>query len=209
MSAVPPSTPRRGTQTQRASHLRHVSNGSSNTNSVNSRPVTAVSDTGTVQHNPLPQKSRSERKCTLWIHEETISRDEVVINLGLFPGVQEGDLMAIVPLKTDSGVRDFLDTTQAAKLDGDALSTVMQRERSSSNPNSPGAASGTQYDVDLKGRCLFIAKDMSKEMEAKQPNLEISVAKQIADIFCLKARSQVLVITVCLVSSRLVRYLAN
>jgi hypothetical protein len=38
---------------------------------------------------------------------------------------------------------------------------------------------------------------MTKEMRAKHSNLEISVAKHVADAFCLKHRSSVLITTVC------------
>ncbi|KAH6676504.1 vacuolar membrane-associated protein-like protein IML1 [Halenospora varia] len=199
--SAPPSTPRRGAP--RSSHLRHVSNGSSDTMFI-SRPMTAASDTGTVQHDPVPLKVPVERKCTLWIHsDENFSKDEVVINLDLFPNVQAGELMAVMALKTDSGVRDFQESSQMIRKDSDTLSANMQRERSNSNPNSPGGSGGThaKHDVDPKKRYLFIAKDMSKEMKIKQPHLEISVAKHITDTFCLKARSQVLVFTTDLESS--------
>jgi hypothetical protein len=54
------------------------------------------------------------------------------------------------------------------------------------------------HGIDLGSRYLFIAKDMPKEMKVKQPSLEVSVAKHIADVFYLKHRSNVLLTTVCL-----------
>lgn len=200
MPPVIPTTPRRGTQ--RASHLREVSNGSADI-MFNSRPVTA-SDASTVQPDSTPSKVHIERRCSLWVHEDGFSKDEVVLNLDLFPDVKPGELMAIVALKTDTGVRDFQDKAQTAKKDVETLATAMQRERSSSNPRSPGPANGSEakHDVDLGNRYLFIAKDMPKEMKAKQPTLEVSLAKHIADVFCLKYRSNVLVTTVCLSCSK-------
>ncbi|KAG4437109.1 hypothetical protein IFR05_007407 [Cadophora sp. M221] len=195
-----PSTPRRNTQ--RASHLRQVSNGSSET-TVMSRPTTAASDTGTIQHDPVPLQLAVERRCVLWVHDEGFSKEDVVLNLDLFPEVKPGDLMAIMALKTESGVRDFQEKTQISKRDSDTLATSMQRERSSSNPRSPGAANGNsnehgsdaKHDADFWNRYLFIARDMPKDMKVKQPNLEVSVAKHIADTFCLKPRSSVLLST--------------
>ena len=166
----------------------------------NSRPVTAASDTGTVQHDPVPTKPPIERRCILWVHDEGFSKDEVVLNLDLFPEVKVRELMAIVALKTDSGVRDFQDKAQPSKKEGDAIATTMQRDPSNSNPRSPTLANGpdAMHDVDVGNRYLFIAKDMPKDMKVKQPSLEVSVAKHIADVFCLKHRSNVLLTTVCL-----------
>jgi DEP domain-containing protein 5 len=193
MSTIVPSTPRRGAF--RASHLRQVSNGSADS-PYNSRPRTATSETGTTQYDPTPLKPPIERRCIIWVHDEAFSKDEVVLNLDLFPDAKAGDLMAIVALKTDSGVRDFQEKAQ--KIDADNLATAMQRERSNSNPRSPNQANGadTKHDLDLGKRYLFIATDMSKEMKTKQPGLEVSVAKSIADEFCFKHRSNVLLTTV-------------
>ncbi|KAL5330137.1 hypothetical protein ACEPPN_003662 [Leptodophora sp. 'Broadleaf-Isolate-01'] len=167
-----------------------------------SRPTTAASDTGTIQHDPVPLQPAIERRCVLWVHDEGFSKEDVVLNLDLFPEVKPGELMAIMALKTESGVRDFQEKTQA-KRDSDTLATSMQRERSSSNPRSPEAANGNsngygsdaKHDVDIWNRYLFIARDMPKDMKVKQPNLEVSVAKHIADTFCLKPRSSVLLST--------------
>jgi DEP domain-containing protein 5 len=198
MSALTPSTPRRGTQ--RASHLRQVSNGSSEY--VNSRPLTAASEYGTVDQDPVPLKPTVERRCNIWVHDENFSKDEVVLNLDLFPDVKPGELMAIVALKTDSGVRDFVDKAQTSKTNGEDIAPIVPAEQGHSNPKSPVQVNGTEvnHDVDLGKRYLFIAKDMSKEMKSKQPNLEISVAKHVADVFNLKHRSNVLVTTVSILA---------
>jgi hypothetical protein len=193
MAAVPPLTPRRGNQ---PSHLRQVSNGSSDFKS------TAPSESGTVQYDPVPVKLPVERVCILWNHDEGFSKEEVVINLELFPDVKEGELLAIVALKPEPAVRDFQEKAHTSKKDVDVLATAMQRERSNSNPCSSGPVNPSQpkHDIDLGKRYLFVAKDMSKDMKAKQPKLEVSVAKHIADLFCLKHRSNVLITTVGLLT---------
>jgi len=160
--------------------------------------MTAASDTGTAQYDPIPPKPTIERVCNLWVHDEGTSKDEVILNLDLFPDVKAEELMAIVALKTDSGIRDFQEKAQASKNDNDSLVTSAQSERSSSNPKSPSQANGKdiKHDVDLGKRYLFVAKDMSKEMKAKQSNLEVSVTKHIAEVFGFKNRSNVLLTTV-------------
>lgn len=136
----------------------------------------------------------------LWVHDEGFSKEDVVFNIDLFPEVKSGELMAIMALKTDSGVRDFQEKPQTSKRDSDSLATAMQRERSSSNPRSPGTVNGNSGDakneIDVWNRYLFIARDMPKDMKVKQPSLEVSVAKHIADSFGLKNRSNVLLTTV-------------
>ncbi|TVY83793.1 Vacuolar membrane-associated protein iml1 [Lachnellula suecica] len=190
MVPIPPTAPRRGPQ--KTSHLRHVSNGSTEA-AFNSRPVTAASEKGTAQHDTIPVKLPTERKCTLWVHEETFSKDDVVLDLDLFPDVKPGELLGVVALRAESGVHDFQDKVPTPRKDGDNLSAGMQRQRSSDSTSN-----GTNIGRDPENgkRYLFTAQAMTKEMKAKHPTLEMSVAKHVADIFCLKHRSQVLVSTV-------------
>ncbi|OWP03142.1 vacuolar membrane-associated protein IML [Marssonina coronariae] len=195
-SAAPPLTARRGTQ--RASHLRQVSNGSSEETAA-SHPMIAGSDTGTVQREDLPLKTANEKRSVLWVHDEGFSKEEIVLNLDLVrPEVKVGSLMALTALKTDSGVREFKEKIQTSK-GSDNLGTTMERQRSSSNPGSPGAdlgnTSDAKYEIDTWNRYLFIVKDMPKDMKAKHQGLEVSVAKHIADAFGLKHRSYVLLTT--------------
>jgi len=193
MSKITSSTPRNGAF--RGSHLRQVSNGSTGSSSSNdnSRPISVSSDTGTAQYAPIPEKVPVEKRCNLSVHDESLSKDEVVLNLDLVPGIRAGDLMAIIGLKTDTGVRDFQEKP-ASKKDIDAHITTIQRERSSSNPQSPNHNIGTdsKHDVDLGKRYVFIAKDMPRDLKMKNPTLEVSILKQIADVFSFKHRSIVL-----------------
>ncbi|KAH8808764.1 vacuolar membrane-associated protein-like protein IML1 [Xylogone sp. PMI_703] len=179
-----------------SSNLREVSNESNEPLSPN-RPVTATSSTGTIRHVPSPTASLVERKCILWTHDESFSKEDVIINLDLFPGVKPGELMAIMALKTDSGVRDFHDKAQTHKHELEALGLSLRRERSNSNSREGSELDGVKqnYDVDPSKRYLFIAKEMPKDLKNKLPSLEVSVSKNIADAFCLKLRSTVLLTT--------------
>jgi len=130
MSSGSQSTSRHGTH--RASHLRQVSTSGSETPST-SRPATATSDTGTVQHDPVAAKVE-EKKCVLWVHDDTFSRDEVVLNLNLFPHLKDGDAVAICAAKSETSLRDNQDRRQGSTHDSDNLFVDQSRERSSSNP---------------------------------------------------------------------------
>ncbi len=109
--------------------------------------------------------------------------------------------MALVALKTDSGVRDFQEKAPTLTRDLTVLAISAQHEQSNSTDRSSASVSVTEpkYDIDMEigHRYLFIAKEISNEMRTKQPNLEISVAKHIAEIFCLRHRSTVFITTVC------------
>src|SRR5580700_8765172 len=69
-----------------------------------------------------------ERRCTVWVHEEQYSKEEVLLNLDLFPAntVKPGDLMAIVALNTDNTVRDLQDRCTSSMKVLDNLSASFQ-----------------------------------------------------------------------------------
>jgi hypothetical protein len=74
---------------------------------------------GTAQNNPFPLEPRIEQRCNIWIHDNNFSKEKVVLNMDLFPEVKYKQLMAIVALKTDSGIRDFQDNVQTSKKNGE------------------------------------------------------------------------------------------
>ena len=163
-----------------------------------SRPVTTAASDAGIQLDPVALNPVLEWRCNIWVHDESFSKEEVVLNLDLFPDVKPGELMAIVALKTDSGIRDFQDKAQASKTNGESIAPIIESDRGSSNPKSPLQVNGSDvnHDVDNGKRYLFVATDMPREMKIRQPSLEISVAKHVADVFSLKHRSNVLVTTV-------------
>jgi hypothetical protein len=139
-----------------------------------------------------------ERRCTVWVHDEQFSKEEVLLNLDLFPAntVKPGDLMAIV---TDNAVRDLQDRSASSKK-------VLESLPASFQPNLNGLDIESHNDCTCnmdhdESRYLFAVKDMSKELKSKQPSLEVSVAKRIADVFGFKHRAEVLLTTVSLRSA--------
>jgi DEP domain-containing protein 5 len=145
-----------------------------------------------------------ERRCTVWVHDEQFSKEEVLLNLDLFPAntIKTGDLMAIVALNTDNTVRDFQDRCASSKK-------VLENLPASFQPSLNGldiephneCTCNIERDGDLESRYLFAVKDTSKELKSRQPSLEVSVAKRIADVFGFKHRAEVLLTTVSLAQS--------
>lgn len=200
MSSVHQSASRRAAF--RASNRRDPSVGRSSTRSTaSSLPassrVPSSNDNG--YHEPV------EHRCTLWVRDESStkdeSRDEVLLNMDIFEkgSVHAGDLMAIIALKNDSGVREFHDRNAGGRRDADSLGVAMSRERSgsSSRPTSEGVSGESGHDSDATKGYLFVVKDMSKAQKLRQPNLEVSIPKHVANVFGLKNRSTVLLTTVC------------
>jgi hypothetical protein len=142
-----------------------------------------------------------ERRCILWVHDEQFSKEEVVLNMNLLPEgtVKPGDLLAIVALKADTAGKEFQDKNLLAKKGTELLSASVQVDTSAAERKSlTGSISvDASQDIDLGKQYLFAVKDMSKELKAKHPTLEVSIAKHIADVFGFKNRSNVLLTTVC------------
>jgi DEP domain-containing protein 5 len=140
-----------------------------------------------------------ERKCTIWIHDEQFSKEEVVLNLDLFPrgSVKAGDIMAIIALKADVTARDFQDKSPAPKKVADSLPASLPLDPSMVHRKSSDSTSvDGQHDVDLGRRYLFAVKEMSADLKTKSPSLEVSITKHIAEIFGFKRHSNVLLTTV-------------
>ncbi|OBU00341.1 vacuolar membrane-associated protein iml1 [Pseudogymnoascus verrucosus] len=131
-------------------------------------------------HNEAPV----ERQCVLWVHDEKFSKEEVIFNHTLLPAgrYKLGQLMAIVPLKNDA-----LDKKPGS------LAASQQLDASIADMRSSKGSLDTQEDAEKQ--YLFTLGEMNKETASKHPNLEISVAKHVADVFGFKHRSNVLVTT--------------
>lgn len=190
--SIRPVTPRRAVA--RSSHLRKVSNGSSSIATpthIPSRASTpgAAPTIGTVNRDVV------ERRGALSVHDELQEKENVLINLDIFGDcLKPGDLVAVVPSRSESDVRDFQANTPPPRKDAESLGPPMQRERSSSKASDN--TSESQYGPDHEKRYFVVVKDMTKEQKAKQPHTEISIAKHIADVFGFKNRSTVLLTTV-------------
>ncbi|KAI8957686.1 hypothetical protein F5Y11DRAFT_360618 [Daldinia sp. FL1419] len=126
------------------------------------------------------QKRVNERICCVTINESVIS-DEVLVNFDLFGGaVQPGALMSIAPIKSDQ-----------ERMQGPQYGTLRQasyhRGFSASTPGDDAAKS----EIDAGRRYVFVAKDVSKELKARHPNIEVYVSKQIGTAFNMRKGTQV------------------
>ncbi|KAI1760765.1 vacuolar membrane-associated protein IML1 [Hypoxylon sp. FL1150] len=179
-AALSPSAPRRAAQW--TSHLRQFSKSSYDKTSTDSplSPNTAFSNSTARE---LPSSKRAnERICSVTINESVI-RDEVLLNLDLFGGaVQPGALMSITPIKSDQ------DRTQGTQY-GTLRQASFHRAYSSTTLNDDLSNS----EGDAGRRYVFVAKDVPKEVKTRQPNIEVYVSKQIGVAFNMRKGTQVVV----------------
>ncbi|KAL1962904.1 hypothetical protein VTN77DRAFT_9082 [Rasamsonia byssochlamydoides] len=173
----------------RGSHLRQVSAASLDSTS------TGPSLLGTSQYDPSAANEKSDKQpgaglyrqlCTLWVHDESFSREEVLFNSSAFSetGVKPGDVIEITlvrnggdsahpQLKSEFGAR--------AVNDGNVESN-----------SSLSLGGNAKFASRTQGRFLFVVKPLPQDIKQRHPKLEISVTSSVANIFGFKNRSPVL-----------------
>lgn len=169
----------------RRSHLRQVSAASLETLS------TVQSTDNTRDHGPPDGRtvrlstSLARHQCTLWVHDEMFSREEILLNPSALieSGVQVGDVVEILPVRAPG------DTTHST-LKPEA--TVKTSREPHGDINSTTASDSTsKFKTPLQSRCLFVVKPLPLDIKTRHPRLEISVTSSVANIFGFKNRSQV------------------
>ncbi|KAL6233678.1 vacuolar membrane-associated protein iml1 [Aspergillus navahoensis] len=193
----------------RRSHLRQVS--AASLDSVSSRSAdTAQHDALQLSDQPSSSDGKTfgysstgldRRQCSLWVHDETFSKEEILFNQAAFAetGVRDGDLIEILSVRavgdgSSSGqsqshslnlaVKPDMRTRSMRDLHGHGHSHVETASSSRSHAMS-------KFKTPLQKRCLFIAKPLPQEIKTRHPKLELSVTNSVANIFGFKNRSTV------------------
>lgn len=134
-----------------------------------------MSSNSTIRDLHPPKPSRVDRRWTVTVNE-SFARDEVLLNLDtLGPDYRPGTLVAIDVVKAE--------TEKPAQ---NTLGKQPQHDRS--KEASPAAHARA---ADSSKRYICIVKDMTKDQKSKMPNVEVYVAKHIADVFGMRKGSQV------------------
>ncbi|KAI2620612.1 vacuolar membrane-associated protein IML1 [Hypoxylon sp. NC1633] len=178
-AAPSPSASRRATPW--TSHLRQFSKSNLDKPSAELAQSSDTASINSTSREPTPLKLLHERICTVTINESVI-RDEVLLNLDLFGGaIQPGTLMSITPVKSDQ------DRTQ-----GTQYGTLRQGSFYRGFGAVAPADDLPKPDSNATRRYIFVAKDMSKDLKARHPNIEVYVSKQIAAAFNMRKGTQVM-----------------
>ena len=125
-----------------------------------------------------PDAPRMDRRRTVTVNE-SFARDEVLLNLDILgQDYKPGSLVAIDVVKPET-----------EKPGQSSLGKQQQQHHDRSKDASPAAQTRAP---DASKRYICIVKDMTKEQKTKMPNVEVYVAKHIADVFGMKKGSQVI-----------------
>lgn len=121
-----------------------------------------------------PAQNR-ERYCNIIVNDGFL-KDEVLLNLDRLGADAKPDtLMAITAVKNDNS-RGSYGSLSKAPLNG-------------GRPKPGFSLLDQDY---ISSRYVFFAKEMSKEMRTRNPDVDVSVSKHIADAFGMKKGSQVI-----------------
>ncbi|MCJ1435606.1 vacuolar membrane-associated protein iml1 [Xylographa pallens] len=114
--------------------------------------------------------------CTLGIHDDGFSPDEILLNVALFPlgGIPAGTPMQLLAWESESPNRSF-------------------KQNGSNDMRSMRPSTKTHSKVPQETSYVFKVRDTSSEITSKHPNLEVSVSQQIATALGFKHRSQVVI----------------
>lgn len=173
------------------SHLRQVSAASLET--LSTTRSLALSQTDGQSDKPSTPDERTirlsstgldRRQCSLWVHDETFSKEEILFNQAAFTdmGVEVGDVIEILPARYPG------DGTHSAKTDFGSRSLRDSHVESSSTLHSD---SMSKFKTPLQSRCLFVVKPLPQDIKTRNPKLELSVTTSIANIFGFKNRTTV------------------
>ncbi|KAB8204660.1 Protein of unknown function DUF3608 [Aspergillus parasiticus SU-1] len=173
------------------SHLRQVSAASLET--LSTTRSLALSQTDGQSDKPSTPDERTirlsstgldRRQCSLWVHDETFSKEEILFNQAAFTdmGVEVGDVIEILPARCPG------DGTHSGKTDLGSRSLRDSHVESSSTLHSD---SMSKFKTPLQSRCLFVVKPLPQDIKTRNPKLELSVTTSIANIFGFKNRTTV------------------
>ena len=122
----------------------------------------------------VPPQNR-ERYCNIIVNEGYL-RDEVLLNFDrLGPDLKPDTLMAITAVKNENTRSQYGSLTRNPFQNG-------------GRPKQGFSLLDQDY---ISSRYVFFSKDMTKEMKNRNPDVDVSVSKHIADAFGMKKGSQV------------------
>ncbi|EKG13408.1 hypothetical protein MPH_09434 [Macrophomina phaseolina MS6] len=156
------------------------------------------------------QAPKVQKICTLWTHDDSLSREDVLFNIDRFPelAISPGSLVKIVALSQSTAVRDFQDLARTPSQDGSRRIKLDTSRKAS----SPGGFASRKHqtgsftltldenghrvhggrDVDPQKTYVFLAKAMGPDLKSKYPNLQVSISDHIARNFGFRNRMQVM-----------------
>lgn len=127
----------------------------------------------------------TRRLCTLWIHDESFSTDDVVLNLNQFPtdSIHVGDLLQITSVSELNK-----DTVRNSRTPVPSSDQARKRDNSNDRQNYriQEFPQFNELKSDLSKRHVFIVKGTSPDQNIKQPSLQVGHELQCVPMGFLK-----------------------
>ncbi|KAK3353114.1 putative vacuolar membrane-associated protein [Lasiosphaeria hispida] len=134
----------------------------------------------TIREHASSARLRPERRWTVTVNE-SFARDEVLLNLDLIgDDVKPGSLVALDVVKTEA----------------EKQSQAAHHKQHPHDRGRDAASCGTAKTPEGERRYICVAKDMPKELKTRHPNVEVYVAKHIADVFGMRRGTQITLTTI-------------
>jgi hypothetical protein len=135
------------------------------------------------------KRTKIQKVCTLWTHDENFSKETVVFNEERFPelSLSPTSLIQILALKHAPAVRDFQVSSKCNTRDGapgkgnesgqdvhtEGRSRRSRRGSVKITLDENGTVIPGGRDVDAEKSYIFVAKSMSSELRSKHPTLHV------------------------------------
>jgi hypothetical protein len=134
----------------------------------------------------IGKEHASSKVITLWVHDDSFSKDDVLINPSTFDGAElsPDHLVEIACLRSSSEVRDF-------QANPDEPDEDYMKEDNHSLGRQHSRESQELFDTDNRAKCLLSLRPLPEEMKVKHPSMTISITGTIASAFGFRNRSQV------------------
>ncbi|KAL5441271.1 hypothetical protein PMIN07_004318 [Paraphaeosphaeria minitans] len=154
------------------------------------------------------KRTRVQKICTLWTHDDNFSRDDIVFNSDKFSELPAtpGSLIQVIALEYGTATRDFQSSSRNVGNDGiqakvddfkdAATDSISRRSRRGSikvTLDENGSIIQEDREVDTDRSYIFVAKPFPADLKSKHSNLQVSIAEKIAKVFGLRNRMQVIV----------------
>ncbi|KAI9757179.1 MAG: hypothetical protein M4579_003569 [Chaenotheca gracillima] len=155
--------------------------------------------------------SFKSRSLALWHHDEIFSKEDVLVNLSLFPEgfLKAGDLAELVAIRPDTSRRSSEKVGLNGRRDAGTPSQESDSHDESRTPRERGVQRSHRELTDLSGdtdttpdedelsrgrgiRYVFVVKDLNSDQRTKQPKLQVSLASSIATTFGFKNKMKVM-----------------
>ena len=154
------------------------------------------------------KRTRVQKVCTLWTHDDNFSKEDVVFNGEKFSELPAtpGSLIQVIALKYGTATRDFQPPTRVPAHENGQIKQDDSRDTNTDSHSrrsrrgsvkltldENGSVIQDDRELDMDKSYIFVARPFPADLKSKHSNLQVSIAEKIARVFGLRNRMQVIV----------------